>query len=391
MKPFSLYDLAGVSRKALIGFLILATLVIAADTAAKWLTGTGSPFVPTVTQWQDIPSNAFGKLSLPAIKSLAIGSDSPPTFGIRGDFPLFPDTAQVYQITKPKEKLDAPEKAKAVAQKAGFNGQVFNNVNNLMRWVNERQTRSLEYHTINNTWNLRTVSYFQDANAIKPKTTDKATDYGAAASSMLSQLNLSNATFNGGKSTFELVKRRAERFVPVTFSETPDYAIASVYRTLLMSLPKPGTNLKDKAGQQVKDFNAYVYSVDPFVGSVHAVLADRGRDPSIDLYEFKFTDYDYTKITSYYNIITPTVAWQNVQTGKGALVSLIPQSRHRFQDYETVSVKSFTSQGENTELAYLEPSEWTGFVYPMYIFRGVAELTNGETANFIFYVDAIRP
>lgn len=394
MKPsqrFSLYKLALISRQAVIGFLVLAVAVIGIDVLAKALNRVREPFLPTVTQWQELPSNSFGKLALPTITSLTIGEDSRPSFGIRGEFPLFPDTALVYQITKPREKLDAADKAKTVAERLGFNPDNVQTEASLLKWQSDRQTRAFSFDLLNNIWQLETVSYFQDANALQPKTTKKDNDYGALFSGLVGQLGLGRSSLTNGKTTYELVKRRAERFAELEFNDNPEYAVVNLYRKLLMSQVKTGNEVKDKNGQRVEKYEAYVYTDSPFRGSVSGVIADNATDTAKELYELKFIDYDYTSVNSYYYLITPTQAWQNIQDNKGVLVSLLPQSRSKYQEYQKVSVRSFTALAEQTELVYYEPDKWSGYTHPIYVFYGNALLANGETATFVFYVDALRP
>lgn len=394
MKPtqrFSLYNLAIISRKGVIGFLVLAIAIIGIDVIGKALNKVREPFLPTVTQWQELPSNSFGKLTLPQIPGLSISDESRPSFGIRGEFGLFPDTALVYQITKPREKLDAADKAKTVAERLGFLPDNVSTEGSILKWQNERQTRAFSFDVLNNIWKLETVSYFQDANALQPKTTKKETDYGSLFSAIVGQLGLGRNNLSNGKSTFDLVKRRAERFDEVEFNEDPEYAVTSLYRKLLMSEVKTGSEVKNKDGQRVEEYEAYVYTSDPFKGSVTGVVADLATDPIKELYELKFNDFDYTSINSYYYLITPTQAWQNIQNGKGTLVNLLSQSRSKYQDYETVTVQSFTALADQTELVYYEPDQWSGFTHPIYVFYGNALLANGETANFAFYTDALRP
>ena len=59
-----------------------------------------------------------------------------------------------------------------------------------------------------------------------------------------------------------------------------------------------------------------------------------------------------------------------------------------------MKVEEFSLDAAATELGYFEPSEWNSnsnrFVYPIYIFRGTAELENGLVADFVFYMEAVK-
>jgi hypothetical protein len=388
----TLYSLAINIRRFLVGFLIFAVIVVALDFIGKLFTSEEGFFAPTTTIWQDIPLNGFGvNLPFPEIESLAISKDSKPVYSLRDDFGIFPDTALVYQVNKPREKLDSADRAKNIAERLGFEPNEFKNEQGLLTWENPRRTRRLTHHLVNRTWNFETVTYFQDENAIRTKVTDKeSTKYPQLIRSVIGQLDFTSSSLTSGEVQTAFVTRTATGFAPVTFTQNAEYVVGNVFRKLIMSSVKPDEELKDEQGQPIRDFSAKVYTRKPEEGSLSLVVADDVEDLSKDMYEFKFTDFEYTANSSYYHLISPTLAWQGVQTGKGRLMSLIPQNKSRFEDYTIADVDRFIAEATQTELAYYEPEEWTGYIYPVYIFRGIAQLRTGGTASFVFYIDAMR-
>lgn len=389
----TLYQIAINIRRATVVFLIFAITVIILNAVFNFLFNRPeSLFTPQVSPWEDIPLNAFGDVKFPQINALSISGDLSPRFDLRGSFPIgLPDTALIYEINQPREKLGAKERAQEVAKNLGFNPDGTQEPEpNLLVWENDRRTRTFTHNRVSRTWVLQTVSYFQDANALKPRTTKSDTNYGTAGKSMLSSLGLLTDNFTGGKVTAEFVRRTADRFQPTPFGQAPEYSVVEMFRKINMSTTKPGQQAELASGELITQYAATIYTDNPYQGSATAVIADNAIDPATEIMELRFTDFEYTSNSSYYLLKTPSVAWQDVQTGKGLLVSLIPETKSRFDDIGQLKVRRFTADADKTELAYLEPQTWTGYIYPIFVVQGTAELESGEFASFTFYVDAIR-
>lgn len=391
----SLYILSRYFRQFIIGFLVFAILVIMYTIISGMFQETLDPFNPNISPWANNPQNSFGDdIKLPELSSLAISSSVAPEFNLIGQLPLIPDTALVYEIDRPREKFNSLDQAKIVSGIMGFNPeavQVSPNDDSLLIWENDLRTRRLEHHILNRSWNLQTVSYFQDPNAVQIKTTDPENDYAGDISAIFSRLGINTNDFNRSKIEYIFTKRLADRFRPINFNETPEYVIGTIYRQLQASYTRAGFTAEDADGNQVDEYFSYVYSDDPFTGSVHVVTADAARDPALELYELRYTDFEFSNVSSFYSVISPGLAWQNIQVGKGYLKSLIPQGSSRYDDPQVLPITRFTADAARTELAYYEPPEWTGYIYPIYIFRGTAEIQTGGIADFVFYVDALNP
>ena len=389
----TLYQSATYIRRAVVAFLIFAIAITIANTVSNLLTTEElDPFNPNVSPWQKEPLNSFSELTFPAIKAQAISTEIVPEFDITGVFPgVFPDTALIYRIEKPRERLNSTARAESAAERLGFLASSLSEDNRILTWTNSRQTRSFKHDLTNRVWSLSTLGYFQDANALRPKSISSSINYGLQALSMFSSLGLSNDTFANANTTYENVVRSTDRFIPPRFNQTAEYSYATIYRRLLMSELHPGLDptLYGLNANQT-EFLAYVYSNNPYEGSVTIVISDEAADPTKDIYELNFVDYEYTQDTSYYLLKSPEVAWQDVQTGNAALVSIIPRSSNRYEDIPTQTVTRFTADASLTELAYYEGDSWLEYTFPIFIIRGVAELSSGDTADVVFYVDALR-
>ncbi|MCA9378922.1 hypothetical protein KC640_00700, partial [Candidatus Dojkabacteria bacterium] len=104
-------------------------------------------------------------------------------------------------------------------------------------------------------------------------------------------------------------------------------------------------------------------------------------------------DYEYNYNYGIYAVLTPQEAWNKVQLGGGALVLIQPQTADYFSPSPVLNVTRFVTSAPDVELGYWEPtvSDSNLYAYPIYIFRGRAELAdNKPPAQFVFYVDALR-
>ncbi len=111
--------------------------------------------------------------------------------------------------------------------------------------------------------------------------------------------------------------------------------------------------------------------------------------------DWKFQDGSDEAIA--YKLISPQAAWEKVKQRKGG-IRLLSDNRldnpYKYGITPDQNVISFTAENTSFELAYLEPEDWTGYIYPIYIFRGQAKLASSgeeDSADFVIYVYAYEP
>lgn len=391
----TLYTSTKTARRVLLGVLLALLVILAVDTLLKVAATIPNPFQQTPSFYEQPSSFVSSNVPTDVLQmpSLEIASESSPSFTVEGAFPSFPDTVRFYRVEKPRQRLDTVPIAEAIARRLGFTA--YSDLTaELMQWQDSRLTKTLNFNKVGQTWGLRT-QYFQDVQALKPKTLDSdITTYEDKAVSFVNQLGFSNTTLSRGEAVAKYAKLGNDGlFTNPLLPAQADYVDVTIYRKFPMSVVIPaGQRPAALANMQApSDYQGLVYSTDPRRGSFNFVASDKMTDLALDMYAFDFVDYDYN--TSNYTVeyvLTAEQAWNAVRQGQGALTLLKPRGSDYFADSQKLTVTRFAVDASRTELAYWEPDEWTGFVYPIFIFRGRAELPDGKTADFVFYVDAFR-
>jgi hypothetical protein len=391
----SLVKTASQIRRGVVIFLIVAVAIILFDTVSKFLSSGINPFNPTISFYLDPNTTNIGEVPKPKIPSLAIAENSKPTFSVEGLFPAHPDTAFVYKIETPVEKLNTVENAIKTAKTLGFTNN-YTQVNADLTWENNAKTRKLQFNKTNQTWKLRT-QYFLDAEALKPKSiTEDVTTYANRASGIVASLGFSEQSLNRAKVEAVLAKLGINGlFTNPISASSADYVVIDMYRQFDLARLKSSSQLPQSQRNVTPppEFDGKVYTDDPRVGSLHMVITDAdNNDPSRVVYEFDFTNYTYNYNYGIYRVITPAEAWDKVQQGEGSLTLLQTETADYFAPSVSLEVTKFAVDATKTEIAYWEPpvTDTNRFEYPIYVFRGRAELAGGKQGRFVFYVDALK-
>ncbi|MCA9378834.1 hypothetical protein KC640_00240, partial [Candidatus Dojkabacteria bacterium] len=340
MAQNSLYLLSTQVRKIVLLALSVILLVLAIDTAIKFLNSPANPFFPITSLYLD-PNDALGSIPSPNIPTQSIDDASSPTFSFEGVFPEMPDSAFVYRIEKPREKLDTIENAVTSAATLGFSADYTEGDSGLLSWENSTQSRSLEFDRNLHTWRMRT-QYFVDAEAAKPKSVSADLDsYASKGRSILSTLGFSEPSLTTGVATAQYAKLGINGlFTNPLSASSADYVTIDVYRKLDMSQAKLRSQIPD-ALQGVdlpEDYAGTVYKSDPRIGSAHMVVTGEVDNLKRDVYEFDFTDYEYNYNYGIYAVLTPQEAWNKVQLGGGALVLIQSQTADYFSPSPVLNV-----------------------------------------------------
>lgn len=392
----SLYTTAGTLRKGLLVALLVAIGITGFDVLTRVAQNLQSQFVQTPSFYEQPVSTISAAVPKELIKipSLEIASDSNPAFVIDGAFPSMPDTLRLYALERPRQKLDTVDRARATANKLGFPGTPNDLSSELIGWSNARDTKALRFNKVSQVWEMRT-QYFLDTQALQPKTLlETEVAYEAKMSSLVNTLGFVNQSIVDGTFTakYSLLGNDALFTNPVNRTQA-NYVTISGYRKLpLARVLPPGARSPLLEGKPVPpDLNGKVYSIDPRYGSLKMVASDGLLNANTDIYALDFIDYEYN--LNNYTVefsVNPQQAWSRVQDGDGALTLLKLQGSDYFAASQKLNVSRFIATANQTELAYWEPATFTGYVYPIYVFRGRAELADGKLADFVFYVDAMR-
>jgi hypothetical protein len=393
----SLYSTSQNARKALIGILALFVVIIGWDTINS-LYNSQAPIGTTARRFYMNPDDRFGVLPDLEIDSISLAEDSNPSFSLRQPtFPTYPDVAYVYQVQQPVERLTTYEDAISKAAILGFDRMQLLEEGRNMIWRLDDQTKSLIFNRDTFQWTMET-DYVNNIEAIRNKiVSTQSANYTSNALNLLRRFVFDPNSYNFGfRDAQQQVATYANvgpsgLFYEVQNSVEAEYVRVDIYRTLPQADLKPTNEQPELLQGEVRPVATVgnVYREDPRVGILSLIASNNFNDYPRDLFKIDFTDYVYTGNTGKYLIISPAEAWTKVQSGDGALVSLVTQDIDRFTDYPVLNVRRFEADPLQTQLGYFEPREWNGYVIPIYLIKGVATLDNGRLANFTFYVNAI--
>lgn len=309
-------------------------------------------------------------------------------FQIDSTFPSFPDASYIYSINRPRGLLSF-EAPRQVARELGFDLSSESSNGNNLSWTSSQNAKTLTFDTVEQVWELKTI--LQDSPVVKNSKNllNTAQAYINQVSQVVNDLNFNTEGLD--RPQVEVVLARLQNdftFIDTTFIEQAEYIYGNAFRVLNLADPKPGAT-DPVTKQRVSSVTGKVYSEDPRFGQVEIIGTNQLRNLATDIIELRFTNFTYGARGSY-QIISPEEAWTNIQQGRGALVQIRAQGENYFSKPDSINVRRFIANAPSTELAFYEDSEWTGFVTPIYVFRGRAELNDGRIATFIFYTDGIK-
>ncbi len=389
----TLYQSATNARKIIFVILIMILLILGYDVGSGYLKSTPET-VLEAQRFYMTADKAFGNVGVPKITSFKIDSDNNASYLLQNFHGSFPDVAYVYKIEQPKEKLLSFEEALKTAETLGFEKNSYADLgSNNFQWQTQNSTKTLKYNKVSQIWEMNT-DYVNNVNAIARKVIDTPIEnYASRVKSLVNKLGFETSGFPNGKVELRYVSLGFDgSFETVERSADASYIIADVFRQLDLADLKPsGEQPKPSVGEEVpKPFDGYVYTSDPRKGQIRFVISNNLSDYSRDIFDLEFTNYEYSTLRAKYFIISADEAWTKIQRGQASLVLLQPQGDDYFSENAELNVRRYVADARRTELAYWEPETWDGFVYPIYIIRGRAELEDGRQASFEFYVDALK-
>lgn len=389
----SLYQTTNRVRK----FIVIALAVMAIIMVGNFIIDFSKKPVSVVSEnerFYMFANRLFGDVPKPTIPTLDFDTDGNATFSLESVHGTYPDVAYVYKIEEPSDKLLNFRNAKYAASVLGFNPDGFVDLGkNDFNWISTDGTKVLSYNKISQVWSLRT-DYFTNIAALDDKQMlEDDDDYAREAYSLLRDLGFDTTGFAEGRAQVTYADLAADGiFNSVDRVTAADFAFVSIFRKLdLADLKDSSVRPEPPEGQDdPPEVDGVVYSDDPKLGQISFMVSNELEDYSKDVFAMDFINYEYSATKGSYLIITPEEAWSRVQRGQGSLTLLQPQGNNFFAEFKPLNVKRYIADARRTELAYYEPKTWTGFVYPIYIFKGRAELEDGRQASFMIYVEAIK-
>lgn len=329
---------------------------------------------------------ALGEVTSPTFDGIQYNENA--GFQIESTFTSFPDASYIYSIKRPRGLLSF-EAPRQVARKLGFDLSTESSNDNILTWSSTQNAKTLTFDTVEQVWELKTI--LQDSPVVKNSKNllNTSQAYINQVSQVVNELNFNTEGLD--RPQVEVVLARLQNdftFIDTAFIEQAEYVFGNAFRVLNLADPKPGA-IDPITKQRIASVTGKVYSEDPRFGQVEIIGTNQLRNLATDILELRFTNFTYGARGSY-QIISPEEAWTNIQQGRGALVQIRAQGENYFSKPDSINVRRFIANAPSTELAFYEDSEWTGFVTPIYVFRGRAELNDGRIATFIFFTDGIK-
>jgi len=387
----TLYQTTNTARKVIIFFLIGAVIILVIDLFQR--APVAVPANAELKRFYMVVDGKLGNIAAPTIPAINVNKQGA-TYALEGVYGVFPDVAYLYSVEKPREKLLVFENAQKNTVLLGFSADAFEDKGDeSYTWNSVDLTKRVDFNKTLQSWKL-TTEYEGNVDAIRRKALTREIEYYLNQTERLVNLmsfdnyGMDNAIYNA-----KYAKLDNGIFVEKTNAVESDYIIVNAYRNLRLADLKPRNELPEVKSQALipKVVDGQVYGNDPRIGQMHGIASENFSNYAKELYEMSFTNFEYSSKKGSYSLVTPDEAWNKIQSGGGSIVSILPQNFNYFAEYPTnLSVRRFTADRSKTVLGYYEPEEWIGFVYPIYIFEGRAELTDGRIGSFILFIDAQR-
>lgn len=372
------------TRKYLIYFLIFAFVIIILQAIYGYLTSREDTGGNKASPYAYI-DNKLGEIEYPTIPTLTLSEGSTPVFSIDGRFTESPSSVNVYQVEPPRETLASVSDGQSIADSLEFNPNYSTSDNSLI-WQSANKSRKLEYDKI-----TRDVYYI---NSRLDKTdyseeyeeTIKTEKLNTTFSNIYRDLSASNYTQLIDEITYISEANSSYEVVPSMIESD------LIRKDSFMELEEVSlkTNL-DIEG--VIPIRGKIYLDNPYTGITNTTILKRDTTskvkPTDILKEFNERGIKISGTKGVYTLKNIEEAWEDVRDGKASLRSLLKPDQDQFTNYSPLNVTRFIVDPEESHLGYYLTPEWKGFLYPIYVFKGTAELKGGGAAEFIFYTKAI--
>lgn len=386
----TLYASTNTARKFLIAFLVFSVAILIFDNLGS-LPGSSSVSTEAARFYMKV-NRTFGNLPTFEIDSIALDPSSNPQYVVQSAFSTaFPDVSYVYQILQPRENFQFLSSFEDTANTLGFPDSPTVSGNDYT-WVSADGTKTLRYNGVSQVWKLETDLVANADARVARLSLDNVSSYQSRIQSLLKNSNFDSKGFDQAVFDTKFLDLNSEGDLIVTDDALEaEFAFGTAYRTLpLADLKIAAERPELKKGQVLPTaFTGKTYTADPRKGSFNILFSYNLGTMTKDLYSLDFINFEYTQ-SGVYQIITPTEGFSEIQNGRGALVSLTQPDKDFFGDQSGVSVTRFDIDARRTEIAFYEPQEWIGYTFPIYVYYGTAQLTNGGLANAIFFIDAVK-
>ncbi len=371
-------------RRYVVFFIIFTIIVILGQTIYQYIKNSNQ-FSPKVNYYASVNS-LFGTIEYPEISTLLINEDSRPQFATNGKFPEYPNSVNVYKVSKPRETLASAVIAEDIALKLGFDFK-YQEDGDYLIWSKDK--RIFKYNKVTrNSFYLNESALQEIDSNLNYSDIKKSID--RAFSDVLRVINIPSS-ISQNINTYYL-RSEDNGLVEVNSIEIADLIRRDYRQSFEICSIRSVYSQTGDIPSDIKAFTGEVYTDDPFEGIVHVTI------PKSSLFGFELQDVKEFAVVSYnvdttqkgvYKLKPIEVAWEDVKKGNGYL-KFLGKSEEKFLPFTSKSVTKFIADVKQSSLEFYMPKEWHGYIYPIYVFRGNAELNDGSIVDFVFYAKAIE-
>ncbi len=354
------------------------------------------------------------KLEIPSLK-LADGSEM--VFEIltdTGKIDSLPEIVNVYKFDNPTQSLSAQASAKILANKIGFNPDSVIRRTDSYVWVDREIKKSLVVQAKNLNFQLTSeASYIREVSSTGNLPTEN--EAKSIAANALRSLGLYSEDYQKGNHQTKLINVTPDG----TFTRVSSLDEANLIRvdfvrnksmitipsiivgadSMVQALNRKMPNTHQVESQIVNDERIEIHTFNTLVMfpqaqksniSVYVGVEDREmvKDNYASIYQI---DYTYWPIQiescGTYELISPQVAIEKVQSGEGSLAYLYEDYADDVSEYTPKRVKKFSIT--DVFLYYYEDRTELEYLQPIYYIQGEAIFENDVKGSFVYMYPAI--
>lgn len=370
-------------------FLIFTTIVLAGQFIYRIVRNesNSSPTKPSPYAFVD---SSFGKIDYPEIPSLTISEAANPSFSVNGQFVDFPTSVNVYQVDKPRETLGNRVKAEDLASSLGFLSSAVSE-GEYYKWATNE--KALEYNKLNKNFEYKNTEIINS-------NTDRAeiSDIEEVSNTINRILQITKQPTRFTSENLNYINYISQGYTKVSSASQANFILSDFYESYeIVSLKSSIQTDPAQNTSNASKLDGRIYFTDPLLGSTRIIITNEDYKKDRNAKEIDFLaeiktissniDLDSTAV---YPLKDIEEAWEDIKDGKGSLRSLVKKSENPYSNYRELTVNRFIADPSQTKLGFYYPEEWTGYIYPIYIFSGSAELSDNTSADFVFYTKAIE-
>lgn len=357
------------------------------------------------------------KLKIP---SLVLADGSEMIFEINtdsGKIDALPQIINVYKFNNPTQSISAQADAKVLAKKLGFNpDEIIRRAAQSYVWVDKEKNRTLEIQAKNLNFEFKTDPA-HIRNIAKTGTLPSEQEAKSIAANVLRSLGFGLYTedySNGNHQTTlininpdgsfskaisadeaELVRVDFVRYKSMITIPSNIVNADLMVQSLSRRLPPPVTE-----NRIINDERLPVYTFNTLVSfpqtqksniSVYVGVEEtKGRgDLMTAVYQIDFVNWPIEiESCGTYELVSPQVAIEKVQSGEGSLVYLFDKNGDYVVEYTPRRVKKFSVFEVN--IVYYEDRDELEYLQPVYVISGEAIYDNDTKATFDYFYPAIN-